>query len=137
MISVACCIYCLGLMYCQGFSQARSSGLGCDYKQICKFNLVVLYRGLKEKSLYRWFVRTLENPRKKRLIGFTSIVVDEHFHFSAIEMDADTVGPLVLETLSNACSQDPAVLTPAEYQLQQWQTQPGFYTILSVSVTFL
>lgn len=48
-------------------------------------------------------------------------------------MDMETAGPIILDTLSKACSQDPAVLTPAEGQLQQWQTQPGFYTVLSVS----
>lgn len=54
--------------------------------------------------------------------------------FQQQTMDADTAGPVILETLTNACSQDPAVLAPAEYQLQQWQTQPGFYTILSVCI---
>ncbi|KAH3830260.1 hypothetical protein DPMN_103501 [Dreissena polymorpha] len=46
-------------------------------------------------------------------------------------MDPDELGPLVVETLTNACSQEMTILTPAEQQLQQWQTQPGFYTILS------
>ncbi|KAL4228026.1 Importin-11 [Mactra antiquata] len=46
-------------------------------------------------------------------------------------MDADTAGPIILDTLTKACSQDPAILTPAEGQLLQWQTQPGFYSVLS------
>lgn len=48
------------------------------------------------------------------------------------KMDIATAGPLVLETLTNACSQKADVLKPAERQLQQWETQPGFYSILSV-----
>lgn len=48
------------------------------------------------------------------------------------KMDISTAGPLVLETLTNACSQKADVLKPAERQLQQWETQPGFYSILSV-----
>lgn len=47
------------------------------------------------------------------------------------KMDISTAGPLVLETLTNACSQKADVLKPAERQLQQWETQPGFYSILS------
>ncbi|XP_062597784.1 importin-11-like [Saccostrea cucullata] len=46
-------------------------------------------------------------------------------------MDLSSSGPLVLETLTNACCQNADVLKPAERQLQQWETQPGFYTILS------
>lgn len=37
----------------------------------------------------------------------------------------------VLETLQNACSQDPYILKPAEKQLQEWEVHPGFYTILT------
>lgn len=48
------------------------------------------------------------------------------------KMDISNAGPLVLETLTNACSQKADVLKPAERQLQQWETQPGFYSILSV-----
>ncbi|KAK2165868.1 hypothetical protein NP493_1346g00008 [Ridgeia piscesae] len=45
-------------------------------------------------------------------------------------MDIGTAGPLVLHVLGQACSQQPEVLKPAEQQLKQWETQPGFYTIL-------
>lgn len=48
-------------------------------------------------------------------------------------MDIATTGPVVLETLTKACSQNAETLKPAENQLQEWETQPGFYTILSVS----
>lgn len=41
--------------------------------------------------------------------------------------------PVVLETLAHACSQDASVLKPAEHQLQLWETEPGFYSILTVS----
>ncbi|XP_048255112.1 importin-11-like [Haliotis rufescens] len=46
-------------------------------------------------------------------------------------MDMETAGPVVLDTLSRACSQDASVLKPAEHQLQQWETQPGFYSIVA------
>ena len=49
-------------------------------------------------------------------------------------MELDTAEPVVLQTLSHACSQDAAVLKPAEQQLKDWETQPGFYSILSVRV---
>ena len=42
-------------------------------------------------------------------------------------------GALVLDTLRQACSQEANVLKPAEQQLKEWETQPGFYSILSVS----
>ncbi|KAL3866114.1 hypothetical protein ACJMK2_043446 [Sinanodonta woodiana] len=45
-------------------------------------------------------------------------------------MNFDNAGSLVLETLTKACSQSVDVLKPAEQQLQQWETQPGFYTVL-------
>jgi hypothetical protein len=48
-------------------------------------------------------------------------------------MEMESAGTLILDVLTKACSQDPNVLTPAEHQLMQWQTQPGFYTILSVN----
>ncbi|XP_050703049.1 importin-11-like [Eriocheir sinensis] len=37
---------------------------------------------------------------------------------------------LVLETLRRATSQEAEVLKPAEQQLQQWETEPGFYSTL-------
>jgi hypothetical protein len=40
---------------------------------------------------------------------------------------------VVLDALYRACSQDASVLKPAEEQLKQWETQPGFYSILAVS----
>ena len=49
-------------------------------------------------------------------------------------MEPEDAGRVILETLTLACSQDPTVLTPAEHQLQQWQTQPGFYSTLSVNI---
>ena len=52
-------------------------------------------------------------------------------------MDLSSAGPVVLDTLSKACSQQADVLKPAEQQLRHWETQPGFYTILAVSVLLL
>lgn len=43
-------------------------------------------------------------------------------------------GPVVLAALTQACSQDVSVLKPAEEQLHNWETQPGFYTVLHVSI---
>ncbi|KAK3740103.1 hypothetical protein QZH41_012340 [Actinostola sp. cb2023] len=36
----------------------------------------------------------------------------------------------ILETLQQACSQDPTILKPAEQRLYSWQAHPGFYTAL-------
>ncbi|CAK6950596.1 importin-11 isoform X1 [Scomber scombrus] len=45
-------------------------------------------------------------------------------------MDMDSASSVVLQTLTQATSQDTAVLKPAEEQLRQWETQPGFYSVL-------
>nr|CAD7589784.1 unnamed protein product [Timema genevievae] len=45
-------------------------------------------------------------------------------------MDMNAAGTLVLETLHQASSQDTEVLKPAEQRLKQWETEPGFYSIL-------
>ncbi|KPJ14447.1 Importin-11 [Papilio machaon] len=37
---------------------------------------------------------------------------------------------LVLDTLNRATSQDTEVLKPAEKKLQEWETEPGFYSVL-------
>lgn len=47
-------------------------------------------------------------------------------------MDIDGASSVVLQTLTQATSQDTAVLKPAEEQLRQWETQPGFYSVLLV-----
>ena len=47
-------------------------------------------------------------------------------------MDLSTAGPIVLQTLTNACNQCPDVMKPAEKQLQDWEHEPGFYSILTV-----
>lgn len=45
---------------------------------------------------------------------------------------------LVLDTLRRATSQDAATLKPAEQQLQEWETEPGFYsTLVEVSAVFI
>ncbi|XP_048453625.1 importin-11 [Rhincodon typus] len=49
------------------------------------------------------------------------------FRFS---MDISCASVVVLQTLTQASSQDTAVLKPAEEQLKQWETQPGFYSAL-------
>ena len=46
-------------------------------------------------------------------------------------MDASAAASVV-DTLLRACSQDAAVLKPAESLLKQWETQPGFYSTLAV-----
>ncbi|NXF07300.1 IPO11 protein, partial [Smithornis capensis] len=45
-------------------------------------------------------------------------------------MDLNSASTVVLRVLTQATSQDTAVLKPAEEQLKQWETQPGFYSIL-------
>ena len=42
----------------------------------------------------------------------------------------------VLDALKRACSQDASVLKPAESQLQESETQPGFYTALLVNYSY-
>ncbi|XP_045501102.1 importin-11 [Colias croceus] len=37
---------------------------------------------------------------------------------------------LVLDTLNRATSQDPEVLKPAEKKLEEWEIEPGFYSVL-------
>lgn len=50
-------------------------------------------------------------------------------------MDLNSASTIVLQVLTQATSQDTAVLKPAEEQLKQWETQPGFYSVLLVSYT--
>ncbi|KAM9329201.1 importin-11 [Gastrophryne carolinensis] len=45
-------------------------------------------------------------------------------------MDIHSASGVVLQVLTQAASQDSSVLKPAEEQLKQWETQPGFYTVL-------
>ncbi|XP_063043759.1 importin-11 [Engraulis encrasicolus] len=45
-------------------------------------------------------------------------------------MDIQSASSVVLQALTQATSQDTAVLKPAEEQLKQWETQPGFYSVL-------
>uniref|UniRef100_H2LH87 Importin-11 n=1 Tax=Oryzias latipes TaxID=8090 RepID=H2LH87_ORYLA len=45
-------------------------------------------------------------------------------------MDIDSASSVVLQALTQATSQDTAVLKPAEEQLRQWETQSGFYSVL-------
>ena len=54
---------------------------------------------------------------------------------SGLDMrDINISGPAVLAALTQACSQDASVLKPAEQQLHNWETQPGFYTVLHVDI---
>lgn len=50
----------------------------------------------------------------------------------ALLMDIQSASSVVLQALTQATSQDTAVLKPAEEQLRQWETQPGFYSVLLV-----
>uniref|UniRef100_A0A8B9FSY9 Importin-11 n=1 Tax=Amazona collaria TaxID=241587 RepID=A0A8B9FSY9_9PSIT len=45
-------------------------------------------------------------------------------------MDLNSASTIVLQVLTQATSQDTAVLKPAEEQLKQWETQPFFYSVL-------
>lgn len=48
-------------------------------------------------------------------------------------MDLTSTQAVVLEVLQRAASQNADVLKPAEANLREWETQPGFYTVLYVS----
>ncbi|XP_072920613.1 importin-11 isoform X2 [Hemitrygon akajei] len=45
-------------------------------------------------------------------------------------MDINCASTVVLQALTQATSQDTAILKPAEERLKQWETQPGFYSAL-------
>uniref|UniRef100_A0A4W3JSJ2 Importin 11 n=1 Tax=Callorhinchus milii TaxID=7868 RepID=A0A4W3JSJ2_CALMI len=45
-------------------------------------------------------------------------------------MDITSASTIVLQALTQATSQDTVVLKPAEEQLKQWETHPGFYSVL-------
>lgn len=53
-------------------------------------------------------------------------------YLQALLMDIQSASSVVLQALTQATSQDTAVLKPAEEQLRQWETQPGFYSVLLV-----
>lgn len=52
-------------------------------------------------------------------------------------MEAGSVHAMVLEALQRASSQNAEILKPAEAKLREWETQPGFYTVLFVKSLFL
>lgn len=45
-------------------------------------------------------------------------------------MEITAIESVVLETLKRAASQNAEVLKPAEEKLKEWETEPGFYSIL-------
>lgn len=45
-------------------------------------------------------------------------------------MDITTAHSMVLETLQRAANQNAEILKPAELKLKEWETEPGFYSIL-------
>ncbi|GLH14983.1 Importin-11 [Gryllus bimaculatus] len=45
-------------------------------------------------------------------------------------MDMTTAQSVVLETLRHAANQNAEILKPAESRLREWETEPGFYSIL-------
>jgi uncharacterized membrane protein YjjP (DUF1212 family) len=50
-------------------------------------------------------------------------------------MQMDTDGMRVLTALTQACSQNSLELKPAEQQLKEWESHPGFYSILLVFIS--
>lgn len=44
----------------------------------------------------------------------------------------ESTNALVLEVLHRASSQNPEILKPAEAKLKEWESQPGFYSVLFV-----
>lgn len=49
-------------------------------------------------------------------------------------MDLSSTNSMVIEVLQRASSQNPEILKPAEGKLKEWETQPGFYTVLYVGL---
>lgn len=49
-------------------------------------------------------------------------------------MDLVSTQAMVVEVLQQASSQNPDILKPAEAKLREWESQPGFYTVLLVSL---
>lgn len=49
-------------------------------------------------------------------------------------MEPASIHAMVLDVLERACSQNADVLKPAEAKLKEWETQPGFYSALFVSL---
>lgn len=49
-------------------------------------------------------------------------------------MDPNNVYAVVLDTLHRASNQDIEILKPAEKKLGEWETEPGFYPVLLVSI---
>lgn len=47
-------------------------------------------------------------------------------------MDMESIHAIVLEVLQRASSQNADILKPAESKLREWETHPGFYTVLYV-----
>lgn len=52
-------------------------------------------------------------------------------------MDLGSTQAIVLEVLQRASSQDAEILKPAEAKLIEWEVQPGFYTVLYVSIQLM
>lgn len=77
------------------------------------------------------------------LSGFQSIeIVNEPYWVLCLclqlyLMDIQSASSVVLQALNQATSQDTAVLKPAEEQLRQWETQPGFYSVLLVRICYI
>ncbi len=83
------------------------------------------------------------NDVKYDLLGFQSIeIVNEPYCVLCLclqlyLMDIQSASSVVLQALNQATSQDTAVLKPAEEQLRQWETQPGFYSVLLVRICYI
>lgn len=50
-------------------------------------------------------------------------------------MEIESTEAVVLEVLQRASSQNAQILKPAEAKLLEWETQPGFYTVLYVNTS--
>jgi hypothetical protein len=84
-----------------------------------------------EVSFWVLGVETL--PITLHLTIYANTIIGLHHRVGlSIAMETGITGA-VLDVLYRACSQDSSVLKPAEEQLRQWETQPGFYTTLAVS----
>ncbi|KAL7989012.1 hypothetical protein Chor_007931 [Crotalus horridus] len=75
-------------------------------------------------------MRTPEKELRLHRVQLMLIFWQVLFLEGSIFMDLHSASNVVLQVLTQATSQDTSVLKPAEEQLKQWETQPGFYSVL-------
>lgn len=104
--------------------------LSVDVLLCCFFPTVKLF---KKFFFYQLPARTFYNKSNESLLLSVSPLPSRCIPLQIYPtMDMDGASSVVLQALTQATSQDTSVLKPAEEQLRQWETQPGFYSVLLV-----